>query len=128
MAKTPQWRSPRPAAAWRRAQHEALPLSLHDEGVRRAAAASSAGQTRASERVRACHPAPRGRQVLADERTRAKTYLKWLLQQRNGAVFVEDLKERDDVTIVPVPRDAIGLGDASCSLSCARCICGVAVE
>ena len=24
MAKTPQWRSPRPAAAWRRAQHEAL--------------------------------------------------------------------------------------------------------
>jgi len=43
-----------------------------------------------------------------DERTRAKTYLKWLLKQRNGAVFVEDLKERDDVTIVPCPHDCIG--------------------
>ena len=43
-----------------------------------------------------------------DERVRAKTYLKWLLKQRHGSVFVEDLKERDDVTIVPCPRDAIG--------------------
>jgi len=42
------------------------------------------------------------------ERTRARTYLKWLLKQRNGSVYVEDLKERDDVTIVPVPREAIG--------------------
>jgi len=43
-----------------------------------------------------------------DERTRAKTYLKWLLKQRHGSVFVEDLKERDDVTIVPCPHDCIG--------------------
>ena len=43
-----------------------------------------------------------------EERTRARTYLKWLLKQRNGAVFVEDLKERDDVTIVPCPHDCIG--------------------
>ena len=29
-----------------------------------------------------------------DERVRAKTYLKWLLKQRHGSVYVEDLKER----------------------------------
>jgi len=43
-----------------------------------------------------------------EERTRARTYLKWLLKQRAGSVYVEDLQERDDVTIVPVPREAIG--------------------
>jgi rRNA processing protein Krr1/Pno1 len=43
-----------------------------------------------------------------EERTRARTYLKWLLKQRSGSVYVEDLKERTDVTIVPVPREAIG--------------------
>ena len=43
-----------------------------------------------------------------DERVRAKTYLKWLLKQRHGSVYVEDLKDRDDVTIVPCPRDCIG--------------------
>eukprot|EP00966_Prymnesium_polylepis_P033688 782911-Prymnesium_polylepis.1 len=43
-----------------------------------------------------------------EERTRARTYLKWLLKQRNGSVFVEDLRERTDVTIVPVPSEAIG--------------------
>merc|ERR1719197_1609512 len=43
-----------------------------------------------------------------DERNRAKTYLKWLLKQRHGSVYVDDLKERDDVTIVPCPRDCIG--------------------
>jgi len=43
-----------------------------------------------------------------DERTRARTYLKWLLKQRNGSVFVEDVRDRDDVTIVPVPSAAIG--------------------
>ena len=43
-----------------------------------------------------------------EERTRARTYLKWLLKQRAGSVYVDDLQERDDVTIVPIPRDAIG--------------------
>jgi hypothetical protein len=43
-----------------------------------------------------------------EERTRARTYLKWLLQQRAGSVRVDDLAERDDVTIVKVPRDAVG--------------------
>ena len=43
-----------------------------------------------------------------EQRTRARTYLKWLLKQRAGSVYVDDLKERDDVTIVPVPREAIG--------------------
>ena len=39
-----------------------------------------------------------------EERTRARTYLKWLLKQRAGSVYVDDLHERDDVTIVPIPR------------------------
>jgi len=43
-----------------------------------------------------------------EERTRARTYLKWLLKQRHGSVYVDDLKERDDVTVVDVPRDCIG--------------------
>ncbi|EOD03939.1 hypothetical protein EMIHUDRAFT_108051 [Emiliania huxleyi CCMP1516] len=43
-----------------------------------------------------------------EERVRARTYLKWLLKQRHGSVYVDDLKDRDDVTVVPVPRDAIG--------------------
>ena len=43
-----------------------------------------------------------------EERTRARTYLKWLLKQRSGSVHVDDLNEREDVTIVPVPREAIG--------------------
>ena len=36
-----------------------------------------------------------------EERTRARTYLKWLLKQRNGSVYVDDLTDRDDVTKVP---------------------------
>eukprot|EP00966_Prymnesium_polylepis_P228050 5276913-Prymnesium_polylepis.1 len=43
-----------------------------------------------------------------DERTRAKTYLKWLLKQRNGSVYVDDVRDRDDVTIVPVPTHCVG--------------------
>merc|ERR1719201_1355231 len=43
-----------------------------------------------------------------DERTRARTYLKWLLKQRNGSVYVEDARSRDDVTIVPVPQHCVG--------------------
>jgi len=43
-----------------------------------------------------------------EQRTRARTYLKWLLKQRHGSVYVDDLRDRDDVTIVQVPRDAIG--------------------
>ena len=37
-----------------------------------------------------------------EERTRARTYLKWLLKQRNGSVYVDDLTDRDDVTKVPL--------------------------
>lgn len=43
-----------------------------------------------------------------DERSRARTYLKWLLKQRNGSVYVDDVKERTDVTIVPVPTYCVG--------------------
>jgi hypothetical protein len=43
-----------------------------------------------------------------EERSRARTYLKWLLKQRHGSVYVDDLRDRDDVTVVQVPREAIG--------------------
>ena len=43
-----------------------------------------------------------------EERTRARTYLKWLLKQRSGSVYVDDKREREDVTMVPVPPEAIG--------------------
>ncbi len=43
-----------------------------------------------------------------EERQRARTYLKWLLKQRSGSVFVDDLDDRNDVTKVPIPREAIG--------------------
>ena len=43
-----------------------------------------------------------------EERTRARTYLKWLLKQRGGSVYVDDLRERTDVTIVPVPPHCVG--------------------
>ena len=41
------------------------------------------------------------------ERRRAKDYLSWLLQQRRGVVSV-DTRDRDDVTVVEVPRDSVG--------------------
>jgi len=43
-----------------------------------------------------------------EERTRARTYLKWLLKQRHGSVYVDDVRDRDDVTIVPVPQHCVG--------------------
>jgi len=45
---------------------------------------------------------------LKSERRRARSYLKWLLKQRGGAVFVDDIDMRSDVLPVNVPRDCIG--------------------
>lgn len=42
-----------------------------------------------------------------EERLRAQDYLKWLLQQRKGALSV-DTRGRDDVTVVEVPRESVG--------------------
>ena len=63
-----------------------------------------------------------------EERTRARTYLKWLLKQRAGSVYVDDLHERDDVTIVPVPREAIGYVTGNRGSSLRQVICVVVVE
>jgi len=43
-----------------------------------------------------------------DERTRAKEYLDWLFEQLKGPVYVDGWEERDDVTMVDVPRDCVG--------------------
>mmetsp|Transcript_70950 Transcript_70950/g.123017 ORF Transcript_70950/g.123017 Transcript_70950/m.123017 type:complete len:941 (+) Transcript_70950:165-2987(+) len=42
------------------------------------------------------------------ERTRAKEYLQWLLQQRVGEHAKVDHKGREDVTVVTVPRNCLG--------------------
>ena len=42
------------------------------------------------------------------ERTRAKEYLDWLFDQLRGPVYVDNWEERDDVTMVDVPRDCVG--------------------
>jgi len=42
-----------------------------------------------------------------DERKRAKDYLGWLLEQRRGAVQIRD-RDRDDLTIIEVPRESVG--------------------
>ena len=42
-----------------------------------------------------------------DERRRAKDYLSWLLEQRRGVVHIT-ARGRDDLTIVEVPREAVG--------------------
>eukprot|EP00933_Yihiella_yeosuensis_P051393 TRINITY_DN4931_c2_g1_i1.p1 TRINITY_DN4931_c2_g1~~TRINITY_DN4931_c2_g1_i1.p1 ORF type:complete len:607 (-),score=93.18 TRINITY_DN4931_c2_g1_i1:55-1875(-) len=43
-----------------------------------------------------------------DERQRAKDYIKWLFQQLDGPVYVNDWEDRDDVTVIEVPGDCIG--------------------
>mmetsp|Transcript_15395 Transcript_15395/g.38615 ORF Transcript_15395/g.38615 Transcript_15395/m.38615 type:complete len:180 (+) Transcript_15395:372-911(+) len=42
------------------------------------------------------------------ERSRAKEYLDWLFQQLRGPVYVEGWEERDDCTVIDVPRDCVG--------------------
>ena len=45
---------------------------------------------------------------LEPERIRAKEYLDWLFDQLRGPVYVDNWEERDDVTMVDVPRDCVG--------------------
>jgi len=42
------------------------------------------------------------------ERKRAKEYMKWLFEQLEGPVFVDGWQDRDDATVVDVPRDCVG--------------------
>jgi len=42
------------------------------------------------------------------ERKRAREYMKWLFEQLEGPVYVEDWADRDDCTVVEVPADCIG--------------------
>jgi len=42
------------------------------------------------------------------ERRRAKEYMKWLFDQLEGPVYVDDWEDRDDITVVDVPSDCIG--------------------
>lgn len=42
------------------------------------------------------------------QRRRAKDYMKWLFQQLEGPVWVDDWEERDDCTVVDIPSDCIG--------------------
>ncbi|KAK3268538.1 hypothetical protein CYMTET_22965 [Cymbomonas tetramitiformis] len=43
------------------------------------------------------------------ERERATSYLQWLLKQRSGGVRVEDASRRDDVTVLHVPQNCMGM-------------------
>jgi len=43
-----------------------------------------------------------------EERRRAKAYMKWLFDQLEGPVYVDGWEDRDDCTVVPVPRDCVG--------------------
>jgi len=43
-----------------------------------------------------------------EERRRAKSYMKWLFEQLEGPVYVDGWEDRDDCTVVPVPRDCVG--------------------
>jgi len=43
-----------------------------------------------------------------DQRRRAKSYMKWLFEQLEGPVWVDNWEDRDDCTMVPVPRDCVG--------------------
>ena len=45
---------------------------------------------------------------MPDERARAKEYLDWLFDQLRGPVYVDNWEQRDDVTMVDVPRDCVG--------------------
>jgi rRNA processing protein Krr1/Pno1 len=42
------------------------------------------------------------------ERTRAQEYLGWLFDQLKGPVYVDGWEDRDDCTMVDVPRDCVG--------------------
>jgi len=42
------------------------------------------------------------------ERTRAREYMKWLFQQLEGPVYVDDWQVRDDCTVMDIPSDCIG--------------------
>jgi len=42
------------------------------------------------------------------ERKRAKEYMKWLFEQLEGPVYVDGWQDRDDCTVVDVPRDCVG--------------------
>jgi len=42
------------------------------------------------------------------ERKRAKEYMKWLFEQLEGPVFVDGWEDREDCTVVDVPRDCVG--------------------
>lgn len=43
-----------------------------------------------------------------EERRRAKCYMKWLFEQLEGPVYVDDWEQRDDCTVVDVPASCIG--------------------
>lgn len=43
-----------------------------------------------------------------EERKRVREYLKWLFQQLEGPVFVEEWESRGDCTVVDIPSDCIG--------------------
>merc|ERR1712151_1454560 len=43
-----------------------------------------------------------------EERRRAKCYMKWLFEQLEGPVYVDGWEDRDDCTVVQVPRDCVG--------------------
>eukprot|EP00756_Hemistasia_phaeocysticola_P017361 Hpha_TRINITY_DN15533_c3_g7::TRINITY_DN15533_c3_g7_i1::g.105248::m.105248 len=45
---------------------------------------------------------------LYEERRRARRYMRWLLEQRHGAVRVKDSDQLDDVQTMDVPSEAIG--------------------
>jgi len=42
------------------------------------------------------------------QRDRAREYMKWLFQQLEGPVYVNDWEDRDDCTVVHIPYDCIG--------------------
>eukprot|EP00933_Yihiella_yeosuensis_P015131 TRINITY_DN13306_c1_g4_i1.p1 TRINITY_DN13306_c1_g4~~TRINITY_DN13306_c1_g4_i1.p1 ORF type:complete len:681 (+),score=118.37 TRINITY_DN13306_c1_g4_i1:112-2154(+) len=42
------------------------------------------------------------------ERCRVREYMKWLFQQLEGPVHVEEAESRDDCTVVDIPSDCIG--------------------
>jgi len=42
------------------------------------------------------------------ERKRAREYMKWLFDQLEGPLYVDDWEKRDDCTVIDVPSDCIG--------------------
>jgi len=42
------------------------------------------------------------------ERKRAKEYMKWLFEQLEGPVYVDGWQDREDCTVVDVPRECVG--------------------